>query len=522
MTTLHDIIIPQPLGDTVVRLLLLPAFFLHLFFVLLVIGSAIIGTAALFGRSHEPGLDARKRFFHPFFIFKSLAVSLGVGPLLLMQVGHTVPFITATNLLAPLWLMIIPILIFSFLLIEWLSERKGKLTLRQRVLAILATVTLLIVPGTFSAVVVTTENPDVWNRLYHYSQWFPPALAVHWLFRLMHVVAAAIIFTAALQYLFVQRDDADRRRRLRRWVISALVVQFVIGVALYSFLPRVPTIATRVLVIMGVALAAVVLYRFHRANPEDASSPRPARLAAIVVGLLIVMLSARQLLQDRVLVPLNDQLVARATIYEQSIRPFRPLAIADYHAQLHLSNESPATIYERSCSFCHGTVGNGGGDDAPLLTVPPEDLTALRIGRPHLRQILMTGVPGTAMPRFGFYTKGEIDRLIHFLRNSIGLTSRLQPPEIVTSLQGVRHAQRIYAQTCAACHGIDGTGSLVGRQLQPPTPDLTQLTLTGPRAFEIISSGYPGTAMQSYGQLPEETRWGLVEMVHEFYQQPYE
>jgi hypothetical protein len=37
--------------------------------------------------------------------------------------------------------------------------------------------------------------------------------------------------------------------------------------------------------------------------------------------------------------------------------------------------------------------------------------------------------------------------------------------------------------------------------------------MTPQRAFDVITSGYPGTMMPAFQDLPEDVRWGLVEVV---------
>jgi hypothetical protein len=53
--------------------------------------------------------------------------------------------------------------------------------------------------------------------------------------------------------------------------------------------------------------------------------------------------------------------------------------------------------------------------------------------------------------------------------------------------------------------------------MRPAPPDLTVSTVSADRAFDIITNGYPGTAMPSWRAVPEEARWGLVKVVQGFY-----
>jgi len=111
MSDLTDLLLKKPLTDEVLRGLLFGTFALHLLFVLLTIGTAVISffhfVHALWrGKMKEPRWD--REILKTFFGLKSLAAVLGVAPLLLMQVGFPVPFFTAVNLFAPFWMLIIP------------------------------------------------------------------------------------------------------------------------------------------------------------------------------------------------------------------------------------------------------------------------------------------------------------------------------------------------------------------------------------------------------------------------------
>ena len=62
---------------------------------------------------------------------------------------------------------------------------------------------------------------------------------------------------------------------------------------------------------------------------------------------------------------------------------------------------------------------------------------------------------------------------------------------------------------------MNGEGSGTGSELKPPPPNFEQYSLTPERAFEIITNGYPGTAMSSYSQLSVSQRQALVKIVLE-------
>ena len=91
--------------------------------------------------------------------------------------------------------------------------------------------------------------------------------------------------------------------------------------------------------------------------------------------------------------------------------------------------------------------------------------------------------------------------------------------------------RKTYEKECTACHGKQGDGEGEAAYLLYPRPrDFTsgQFRLvstwdgvpTDEDLFRTISRGMPGSAMPSWSQLPERTRWGLVHFVKSFSKRP--
>jgi mono/diheme cytochrome c family protein len=177
--------------------------------------------------------------------------------------------------------------------------------------------------------------------------------------------------------------------------------------------------------------------------------------------------------------------------------------------------DSGETIYSKSCSFCHGEKGDGKGVEAKGLSIPPEDISAIRTTRQHLYNILKDGIAGSAMPYFTFFEKDKLNLLIDYIDRRWHVLSPADAVPVRISKPAMEQANSIYSQTCAGCHGMDGKGSKLSQGFKPQPPDFTLYSLSPKRAFEVISNSYPGTMMLAFGSLPEEVRWGLVKIVNE-------
>ena len=92
--------------------------------------------------------------------------------------------------------------------------------------------------------------------------------------------------------------------------------------------------------------------------------------------------------------------------------------------------------------------------------------------------------------------------------------------------------KEVYDRQCAACHGTGGRGDGEAAYLLYPKPrDFTtgnyRLVSTWERVptdedlYLTISRGMPGSAMPSWGHLPEEERWALVHYIKSFAAKPW-
>ncbi|MEX0803456.1 MAG: ethylbenzene dehydrogenase-related protein [Candidatus Binatia bacterium] len=113
----------------------------------------------------------------------------------------------------------------------------------------------------------------------------------------------------------------------------------------------------------------------------------------------------------------------------------------------------------------------------------------------------------------------------------VSKTAEIKPPPSTPAL--VASGKQIYAQQCAACHGIGGRGDGEAAYLLYPKPrDFVaaryRLVSTWDRVptdqdlFDTISRGMPGSAMPSWEHLATEQRWGLVYYIKSLAEKPLE
>ncbi len=514
MNALTDLLLPRPLPQTAIEALLFGTFFLHLAFVLLMLGTAII---AFHGHlSRWAGVaDEEGRYLgvlRPFLAFEAVAVVLGVGPLLLVQVGYTLNFFTAANILAPWWVLLIALMVVGFLSFDLVEHRAGAPSRATVALGMVGLVAQLAIPGVFVAILVLAEHPEQWIAALRARDRLAGAIGWVWLVRYLHVLGAAIVMGSLYHLFRAPADRAARRREMASWLVGGLLLQVAIGATLYALVLSRAEPVTHGLVglaILGALALGALGWRVRRGAPL-----RAGWIAAAGVSLLLVMLLARETLQHGAFAAVTRRAGEHAAAYERALAPHAPAALAAYEAALATRLDSGDAVYQRSCAFCHGRDGDARGESARLLAVPPERVRELRLSRAELYRVLTQGVPGSAMPAFTFYDRAHLDRLTLALdeRWSVLAAPQGAPREKVTA-DAALQADVAWATTCVACHGPDGHPTSFGRKLQPAPPDLTRFSLTPDATFAVLRDGYPGTMMRSFASLPEGVRWALVDVV---------
>ncbi len=516
MNNLIDVLLGRPIAYDFMQVLLFTLFLLHMIFVLLMLGTAILSLYYLFHPLWKNRLDEirwDKKILKTFTAHKSLAVVLGVGTLLLFQVYHTVPFFTGINFFAPFWLSIIILLVVSFVILDTLGHKIKVHPYLHLSLGLFALILLLIVPAIFVAVLVATENPDKWTQIVNDGNILSGALAWHWLARYMHVLGAGVVFGAAFHYFFLKEADAGLKNSLLKWMIYGILFQFLVGILLYISIPHDKNPASLISLVVGIVFAIIFLVILF-VNQNKNKSLNKKTVIILLSFIIVPMLLTRQFLQHETLGKFEGKLNEHADIYKQKLKPYLTPALKTYKKDLEDVVSEPAVIYQRSCSFCHGATGNGDGFEAKNLTVKPEHLSQVRTTREHIYYILTHGVPGTAMPYFTFLDKNKIEGIIDYLHSSfhiLDFPDTTLPMQV--SIEAFKKSQGVYDTLCAVCHGNDGRGTDLAKGFNPYPPDFTEFSLTPQRTFDVITNGYPGTMMVSFKELPEEVRWGLVKIV---------
>lgn len=158
-----------------------------------------------------------------------------------------------------------------------------------------------------------------------------------------------------------------------------------------------------------------------------------------------------------------------------------------------LNIEAGQAVYATNCASCHGPRGLGDGPAARLLKPPPPALAnanLMRSATPELMFRKVTiGVTGTAMPPFAEKLSAQ-DRW-----NVVAYLTELRQ-----STADITLGEGLYTQSCAACHGVSGTGDgPLARGLSKLPPELGSFSWQSQRSDSqlalAVRAGVPGSPM---------------------------
>ncbi len=362
-----DLFLAMPMPETWLHGLLFIAFGLHLLFVLLMLGTAALGLLFFMHTwmSGEAGPQVwSKQVIGTHLGLKSLAVVLGVAPLLIIQVRYSYAFFTATGLFSYAWLSVIPLLIAAFLLIDLLGHKLEARSWLAFGAGILGVGALLTVPAIFTGALALMERQFLWPRFAENGFTLGVGFLPHWGLRYLHILGAALAFGAAFHLFFSTEKHPEKAPLLRKWLFGAILVQAVIGI------PLLFTVATHLnwnvigAVSVGIIAASLVLWVLWPASPPRLGAG-PRSLLALLPLIFVSMLVTRQFLQDRFLAPGHAQEEARLRERSDALAAYQQQALAAFTLKLKTVYDNGETIYTGACQPCHGQNGHGDGRQPP-------------------------------------------------------------------------------------------------------------------------------------------------------------
>ncbi len=245
-----DIPLPLPIDQVLGEALLVLVFLAHILFVNLMVGGSLLTLACEVIGLRRPDFDTLAHAIaKTITVNKSLAVVLGVAPLLLINVLYTIYFYSANALTGLAWIGIVPLVTAAFLITyahKYTWDRLASVKALHIALGAMSALLFLLVPFIFLANINLMLFPDKWVEV----KGFLSTIALpNVLPRYLHFVLAcvavtglflAIYFTRAgypAETVFQTLSRAGLRRGFYGVAFGATLMQFVVGPLVFFTLP---------------------------------------------------------------------------------------------------------------------------------------------------------------------------------------------------------------------------------------------------------------------------------------------
>lgn len=368
-----DIPLPLPLPEWLLVGLLVFSFLVHIVFVNLMLGGTLLTLFAQIKGLRESEYDQlAHEIAKTITVNKSLAVVMGVAPLLLINTLYTVYFYSANALTGLFWIAIVPLVTVAFLLTyphkylwEKLQSNKGlhisMIAAASGIflflpLIFLTNINLMLYPekwGTVAGFFSAMTLPNVFPRYFHFIF---ASLTVTGLFLFWYFGRASYPFDRKFKVL----TRYDIRKRMYSLAFMATLMQFVAGPLVLLTMPSKAMSWSLIGVIApAVALAILALIWLWRgiSGPEEKIGHDFRKVAIALTIVVVFMGSGRHIVRENALKPHKALVAERTAEYEKLVleaqaAASQPTSVAKTDKANALV-ESGRAVFEANCVGCH-------------------------------------------------------------------------------------------------------------------------------------------------------------------------
>jgi cytochrome c len=367
-----DIPLPLPMPEWVLVFVLIFSFLLHILFINLMIGGSVLTFwYELKGLKKKEYDQLARHIASTITVNKSLAVVLGVAPLLSINVLYTLYFYSSNALTGYAWLSIVPWVAISFLIFYLHKYSWDRLASHKSIhLSILGTgiFSFLLIPFIFLTNINLMLFPEKWGVI----NGFFDALTLPNVFpRYFHFITASMAITGLfLAWWFGRRNfDAEAafapitkesiRKQMLTLTLIATGIQFIFGPLLFLTLPSKGVTWALFWVIMGgVTLAVIVMVQLWRLinTPEKQFENRFYVMVIMVAGIVGFMGTGRHIYRENALKTHREMMSERSAAHWEAVRlAHENLLLPEVEGQ-EGSFMPGQNLFQTNCAICHAAA----------------------------------------------------------------------------------------------------------------------------------------------------------------------
>lgn len=311
---------PLPAPYWVFELLLIVTFFLHLLAMNFMLGGGVV---ALTAKWHAKSRDAGNRIFldvaKKMPVLLPATITLGIAPLLFVQVLYGQFFYTSSILMAWPWFLVLVLLTVAYYGFYYVSFQKGRNPGRASGVMLFSVVLVFLIGFLFTNNITLSESPARWGAKYfaspggvHLNLSEPTLIprSLHFFVAAVAVGGLLLVFLALANW---KRDREYAAQLLEfggKTFMYATMAQFVVGIVFLVSLPRDmrmlylgdnPLATTLLLIGFTGGVGAIFLMSgaLQKQNIRVAALYVPTILAVVILSMSIL----RYILRDAYLKP---------------------------------------------------------------------------------------------------------------------------------------------------------------------------------------------------------------------------
>jgi hypothetical protein len=263
--------VPVPAPGWLLWFLLMLTFVLHLLAMNFVLGGSIIAAVTRRHAASEYHIALFRWLTKAMPVAVAAAITLGVAPLLFVQVLYGRLFFASSVLMAWSWLAVIPLLILAYLTAYLLAFKGDRLGPREVPAAWLMVVLFALIGFIYSNNMSLMLRPGAFLGIYRADRsglnlnLTDPVLFPRYLHMVLGAVGVAGLMIAVVGWIRQHADEAFGVWTMRygaRWFVGATTVNVVIGVIFLAVQPSATlarflggSLAATLLLVAGVVLA---------------------------------------------------------------------------------------------------------------------------------------------------------------------------------------------------------------------------------------------------------------------------
>lgn len=364
----RDIPLPLPAGEGLLEFLLIVSFIVHIVFVHLMLGGSVFSLICQIKGLKTPVFEKVAYFImRTITVNKSLAVVMGVAPLLLINTLYAPQFYSSSALIGDAWMSVIPMVIVAFLIAYahkfWWNHFVNISELHIGI-AMMETLLFLTIPLIFMTNINLMLFPERWPDV---KGFFSAMLLPNVIQRYLHFVTASVLFgslflvwlTGGRHFAEYIEQDAPKIAEVRRFfyvfAFGAVIVQVLTGLIVLVSLPSNGMSWKVVLLLLlgGAPALPAVWWMWRDLQAEDNGLGHFKRVVAVFVVSVVVMAGARHEYRENALADHKAAIALKTANYQAAATQARN--DAEFKANTRIAaNEPPgAADFKQYCAACH-------------------------------------------------------------------------------------------------------------------------------------------------------------------------